>query len=294
KPWRRLVVLFAGPLMNLATAVILFSMIIGQMGGIPVLSDTNEDMQNVIITEVVPNSPADQAGVQVGDILTGVAGQTLESQDAFNTIIIENVDQPVILNFERNGTDIDLSVVPRMNEDAGRPMIGIGYRSAGSFMPITSLSENLKYSVLVTGQQIGALVTLPVRLIQGTIPAEQGRLVGLKGIFDIMGQSVSSDVEAARTNTASPSASSNPFNQPVETLFILASLSISLGIFNLFPFPALDGGRIVFVLPELIFRRRVPHQFENLVHGIGMMLLLAVMIYVNIKDFIDPITNSFP
>jgi regulator of sigma E protease len=80
----------------------------------------------------------------------------------------------------------------------------------------------------------------------------------------------------------------------VQTLFILASLSISLGIFNLFPFPALDGGRIVFVLPELIFRRRVPHQFENLVHGLGMTLLLVVMIYVNVKDFIDPVTNNFP
>jgi len=104
---------------------------------------------------------------------------------------------------------------------------------------------------------------------------------------------VSSDVEVARTNTTT-SSTPNPFNQPVQTLFILASLSISLGIFNLFPFPALDGGRIVFVLPELIFRRRVPHQFENMVHGIGMMLLLAVMIYVNVKDFIDPVTDVFP
>jgi regulator of sigma E protease len=80
----------------------------------------------------------------------------------------------------------------------------------------------------------------------------------------------------------------------VQTLFILASLSISLGIFNLFPFPALDGGRIIFVLPELLFRRRVPHQFENLVHGLGMTLLLIVMIYVNVRDFIDPVTNIFP
>ena len=80
----------------------------------------------------------------------------------------------------------------------------------------------------------------------------------------------------------------------MQTLLILASLSISLGIFNLFPFPALDGGRIIFVLPELIFRRRVPHQFENLVHGIGMTALLLLMIYINLRDFIDPITTKFP
>jgi len=293
-PWKRFIVLIAGPLMNLITAVILFSLIISQMGGIPVISDTSSEATSVLITEVVPNSPADQGGVQVGDILISVAGQPFNNQDALDVIIIENVGQPVNFTFDRNGTEIDLTVVPRMNEEAGRPMIGIGYRSAGSFMPITTFSENIKYSVLVTGQQIEALIKLPIRLIQGSIPAEQGRLVGLKGIFDIMGQSVSNDLEVARTNATTPTSAASPFSQPVDTLFILASLSISLGIFNLFPFPALDGGRIIFLLPELLFRRRVPHEFENLVHGLGMMFLLAVMIYVNVKDFIDPITTSIP
>ena len=293
-PWKRFVVLIAGPLMNLITAVILFSLIISQMGGIPVLSDSNSDAANVLITEVVPNDPADQAGVQVGDILIKAAGQPFKNSDALDTIIIENVGQPVIFTFDRNGTTIDLTVVPRMNESAGRPMIGIGYRPAGSFMPITTFSENIKYSVLVTGQQIEALIKLPIRLIRGSIPAEQGRLVGLKGIFDIMGQSVSTDLEVVRTNATSPASTADPFSKPVATLFILASLSISLGIFNLFPFPALDGGRIVFLLPELLFRRRVPHEFENLVHGLGMMLLLIVMIYVNVKDFIDPAITQLP
>jgi regulator of sigma E protease len=75
----------------------------------------------------------------------------------------------------------------------------------------------------------------------------------------------------------------------VQTLFLIASLSISLGIFNLFPFPALDGGRIVFVLPELIFRRRVPHIVENIVHATGMALLLLLMVYVNVMDFVNPV-----
>jgi regulator of sigma E protease len=117
----------------------------------------------------------------------------------------------------------------------------------------------------------------------------------MKGIFDIMGQSVANDVQTSRANAAaSASAPSSPFDAPVQTLFLIASLSISLGIFNLFPFPALDGGRIIFVIPELLFRRRVPHQFENLVHGLGMTLLLVLMIYINVKDFIDPIKTTFP
>ena len=125
------------------------------------------------------------------------------------------------------------------------------------------------------------------------IPSEQARLIGLKGIFDIMQNSVSNDVESSQKNAAS-SAPVNPYAQPVQTLSLLVSLSLSLGIFNLFPFPALDGGRIIFILPEMLFRRRVPQEFENMVHGIGMVFLLLVMVYINVRDFIDPISTSFP
>ena len=78
------------------------------------------------------------------------------------------------------------------------------------------------------------------------------------------------------------------------TLQIIASLTLTLGIFNLLPFPALDGGRILFVLPELVLHRRVPPQFENLVHAVGFALLLAFMIYINAMDFINPIQIKLP
>ena len=291
-PWKRLVVLFAGPLMNLLTAVIIIGIIISQMGGI-ISRNVEANAQDILITEVVPNSPADQAGLVMGDILLKGDGQALLDGDALEKVITDNVDVSTPFVVLRDGKEITLNITSRMNEQAGRPLIGIGFCLGCEFMPIDTLPKLVKYSVNVTGVQIYSLVTLPVRLIQGTIPAEQGRLVGMKGIFDIMEQSVSNDVEVARTNTNTNTAT-DPFNQPVQTLFILASLSISLGVFNLFPFPALDGGRIVFVLPELLFRRRVPHEFENLVHGLGMTLLLIVMIYVNIKDFIDPITSNLP
>ena len=152
---------------------------------------------------------------------------------------------------------------------------------------MATLGENIQYSLQYTGFQIRALVTLPVQLLRGTVAPEQGRLVGLKGIFDMMKQSVANDVEAS--NAPSTSTSSGPLDKPVQTLFLIAALSISLGIINLFPFPALDGGRILFVLPELIFRRRVSPQLENLVHGMGMAFLLLLMIYINVMDFVNPI-----
>jgi regulator of sigma E protease len=135
------------------------------------------------------------------------------------------------------------------------------------------------------------LVSLPAQMIRGSMDSEQSRLVGLKGIFDVMQQTVSRDVEAT---TSAPAASADPLDQPVRTLELIASLSISLGLFNLFPFPALDGGRILFILPELIFRRRVSPQLENLVHGMGMAFLLLLMIYINVMDFVNPINVTLP
>lgn len=293
-PWKRLFVLSAGPIMNLITAVLVISVIINQVGGIIVSPPADyTGPREILITEVVPNSPAEQAGVMMGDVLLKGAGQPLNGAGDLEAVVTTNINKPTVFVVLRDGKEIELTITPLMNEQAGRPMIGVGYCGGCEFQPITSVAENLKYSVQFTGAQIYGLITLPVRLIQGVIPPEQGRLVGLKGIFDIMSQSVSNDVEASQSQPAT-AQQSNPYNAPVQTLSIIAILSISLGVLNLFPFPALDGGRILFVLPELIFRRRVPHQFENLVHGLGMTLLIAVMIYINVRDFIDPVTTAFP
>jgi regulator of sigma E protease len=66
-------------------------------------------------------------------------------------------------------------------------------------------------------------------------------------------------------------------------------ISLSLGIFNLFPIPALDGGRIMLILPEILIRRRVPPQFENMLHLVGFAVLILLLIYINIQDFVNPI-----
>jgi len=66
-------------------------------------------------------------------------------------------------------------------------------------------------------------------------------------------------------------------------------ISLSLGIFNLLPIPALDGGRILFVLTEIVFHRRVPPQYENVIHLVGFTMLIILMIYINLLDFINPV-----
>jgi regulator of sigma E protease len=280
-PWKRLAVLFAGPLMNLLTAVLIYSIIFGRVG-VP-------DSSRVLVSSVSEGGPAAQAGFEYGDIFISGNGQTIGSFDELRVIVDANEDKPVTFLVDRRGEQVELTAVPEMNPEAERIMIGVGL--GVPFKAPSSPVETLKLGAQYTYLSVRTLIALPAQMIRGTLDSEQSRLVGLKGIFDVLKQTVSHDVEAS-TTTAPVSA--DPLDQPVRTLELLASLSISLGLFNLFPFPALDGGRILFVLPELIFRRRVSPQVENLVHGMGMAFLLLLMIYINVMDFVNPINVTIP
>jgi regulator of sigma E protease len=88
--------------------------------------------------------------------------------------------------------------------------------------------------------------------------------VGYKGMFDI-------------------------YQQIREPLWFFMVISMSLGIFNLFPIPALDGGRILFTLPEILLRRRIPPRYENAIHFVGFAMLLLLLIYINLQDFLNPV-----
>ncbi|HEX2996244.1 MAG TPA: M50 family metallopeptidase [Anaerolineales bacterium] len=280
-PWKRLAVLVAGPAMNLITAVLIFSLIFNRVG-IP-------DASRVLVSSVVPDGPAEQAGFQQDDIFISGNGQSIGSYEDLRTIVDANDGKPVKFLVDRHGQQVELTATPLMNDQEQRVMIGVGlgvpFKAPDS--PLETLSLGAQYTYL----NIQGLLALPAQMIRGNLSEEESRLVGFKGIYDILHQTVSRDVQ---TSTAAAPASSDPMDQPIRTLQLIASLSISLGLFNLFPFPALDGGRIIFVLPELIFRKRVPPQFENMVHAAGMLVLLALMVYINVMDFVKPISIQIP
>ena len=88
---------------------------------------------------------------------------------------------------------------------------------------------------------------------------------------------------------ATQTGASSALPPSYDTLLIVASLSVSLGIINLFPIPALDGGRILFTLPEVLFRRRIPADKENIVNGVAMLLLIALMLFINGRELLAKI-----
>jgi regulator of sigma E protease len=284
-PWKRLFVLFAGPVMNLLTAVLIYSLIFNQVG-IP-------DATRVSVSSVSEDGPAAQAGFQAGDIFISGNGQRITNYEELRAIVDASEGKPVVFLVDRNGEQIELTTTPQLTsleDGTERIMIGVGLGSP--FKAPESPMETLSLGAQFTWQNIRMLIALPAQMIRGSLDSEESRLIGLKGIFDVLQQTVSRDVEAASTPAATTSTS--PIDRPIMTLNLIASLSVSLGLFNLFPFPALDGGRIIFVLPELIFRKRVPPQFENMVHAAGMAFLLLLMIYINVMDFINPVNITIP
>lgn len=279
-PWRKLGVLFAGPLMNLLTGLIVFLFL--------VRVDGYHDMSRVQLAEIASNSPAEASGMREGDVVLFAAGQAVTDFDTLSGIINAHLDQPVEFVLQRGEETLTVTATPRSQPPKGEGAVGI--RMSEFVMPVETWGDTFRYAAISVHDQVRALLLLPAKLLRGTLAPEEGRFIGMKGIYDIFNLTVSSDVES-RDLASFPEESQPP---TFSTLYLVATLTISIGIFNLFPFPALDGGRILFVIPEIAFSRRVPQQFENAVHAAGMILLLLLMLYINVMDFIDPLVIPQP
>ena len=283
-PWKRLGVLFAGPLMNLLTAIVVTSVLIAQTGvGVP---------GKVLIENVTENSPAQQAGIQANDVLVAVSGTPVSTLDEAKALIRAGIDKPLEMTLERSGKQITITATPLSSRPAEQGALGVGLsyprRSA-------TIGEIIGGGFVYTGMQAAAILYMPIGLIQGAIAPSDARLIGMKGIYDIFGQAVQRDTQS-RQQPATPAAPGEPqAAQPTNyILSLIAMLSISLAVFNLLPIPALDGGRILFTLPEILFRRRIPYKLENVINGVAMLLLIALMIFINAMDFINPVNIKLP
>jgi len=271
-PWARLAVLFGGPVMNLATGILLFSIVYSQVGA-PVFS-------KVLIAGVVENTPAHRAGIQAGDIVVSIDGEPIDHTRKLRKMVRSHLDQEIEITLQRGDELIVTKATPRSNPPENQGELGIGMTN-----PIQKVSwaGTLPASVQTGYEQIYQLITLPGSLIRGEISPEAGRMVGVVGIYSIFDQINELDAEDA-------AAASQP--EPLfglNTVYFMATISIALGITNLLPIPALDGGRILFVLPEILFRRRIPAQYENMIHLIGFAALILLMIYITAQDIINPI-----
>jgi len=281
-PWTRLAVLFAGPLMNLLLGVLVFSLLFHQMG-VP-------DYSQVQITDILPDSPAARAGIQVRDMVLRANDTPIHDPAQLRQIIYSNLDRPIEFTLSRGGAVLHLTATPSSARTEEEGALGIAMGPA--LVPARSVLQIVGYGSLAVYGQTRALILLPAQMLRGQINSQDSRFIGLKGIYDLFGQAVSRDVRSREMPPATVPSEAQP--PTFFTLQLIGILTVSLGVFNLFPIPALDGGRILFVIPELLLRRRVPPNLENIVHAVGMALLLAFMLYVNVMDFLDPAVIGLP
>lgn len=265
-PWRRILIYLGGPLMNLLTAwviaVLLFT------SGVP--------MMRTVVTDVAPGSPAEEAQIQPGDIPIAVAGQPVEDPMELSTLIQEHLGEPVEITLQRGEDIVRVTLTPRVNPPEGQGSIGVVI--AGE--PITDTLKRYAFpEAIARGTSyfvsMGVMTALlPVYAIRLGLPFEQARPVGIIGISQIAEQSVN---ESLQQNALYP------------FLNLVIMLSVSLGIFNLLPIPALDGGRILFSLIEGLRGKALTPQLQERIHFVALMVMLVLFVAITILDIVMPV-----
>lgn len=251
KVWQRMAVIAAGPIMNILLAAVLF-MGVFVFVGIPVQGTEN------VVGSLVQGKPAEQAGIQPGDRITSVNGQPTIDWEALTREIHARPQETIKLTVEREGQAQELQITTEQDTATGYGMIGIAPDVV--YQP-TSVGEAARYGLQRTYEFTKYIIIALVEMITGEIPADVG---GPVAIAKVIG-------DGAEQGWA-------------DLLGLTGVLSIQLGLLNLFPIPALDGSRLVFLFVEGVRGKPLNPDKENFIHLIGFVLLLAVMLAITYRD----------
>ncbi len=230
------------------------------------------------IAAVYPDSPAMTAGLETGDIILAAEEVRADNTMTLREIVDSHAGREMELLVLRNGEELTVTLVPRRPgefDPANDGPIGVGLTAAtgGERVgrgPIEAAASSLDFM----WQNISLYGRLPGMLLSGEISPQEARPVSVVGISQIAGQ-------------AAESSASSGSLYPILTM--AAFINIALGLTNLLPIPALDGGRILFVIIEAVRGRRIEPERESMVHIIGMLVLLGLMVLLIFQDIVNPI-----
>ncbi len=250
KPWRRFLIVIMGAAFNLILGLIIVSFIL-----IPQKSFTS-----TVVAEFTENSKSEQSGLQIDDKIIEVDGRkiftTYDLSYAFTNVKNGKIDMVV----KRNGEKTELRDVTFNSEKEN----GITYLE-------------VDFKVYGIKKTVGSYIKQTVDTAISYCAVVWRSLIDLiSGKYGISAMSGPVGVTVAIGSVAKVSL--------LDVLPIMALITINLGIFNLLPLPALDGGRLLFILIEMIFRKPVPQKYEAIVHAVGFAILLAFMLFITAKD----------
>lgn len=270
--WQQAIVLLAGILMNFIFAWILLTVSYGMGVARPITELPPNAMvsdQAIVILNVSPDSPAAEAGFTAGDKVIAGNGEALENADAFRLLTASSegsVSITVERKLEESVVTQEIEVTPIFNEGLDKPIIGVYTEDIGIVKtPVgTSIWQGLKDTGLMTRNVAVAFGSLIRDTFVGK--AELDTLTGPVGLVGIVG-------DAHRLGI-------------VYLLTLTALISINLAVLNVIPFPALDGGRILFLLIEKIKGSRIKPAVFNGLNAAGFILLIGLMVAVTVSDII--------
>ena len=212
-PWKRIAVFIAGPAMNFLVAIILYIAIYASLSYLP-------DRTHVQLLDVVDGTPADVAGLQAGDMVFRVDDEPINSTLELRTIIYSNLGNPLDISYERDGVLTTTTLTPLLNPGENG---AVGIYMAPATKPFNFLAA-IPEGFVSTYEYCRELFSMIGNLITGQIPAEEGRLLGFKGMYDLYSEIRDESIPGTPVYT-------NIFSY-------LIMITISLGLFNLLPIPA--------------------------------------------------------
>lgn len=259
--WARISVVVAGPLFNFILAFVLSIVLIAVCGyDSPRISDFSEE------------SPAKEAGVQTGDIITGYNGHKIYN---FREVLVytqfNQTGEDITLTVDRDGEELQYQFSPMETESGYLMGIYAGAREKGNALTV------LKYSALELRYYIKTTFLSLEYLVSGRLGLDN--LSGPVGIVSMMSDTIDEAKESAEGDT-----SVAIINVILNMVNFCIMLSANLGVMNLLPFPALDGGRTILLLVEAFFKKKMSADKEALVNAIGFMLLVGLMVVVMFQD----------
>lgn len=254
----RIFILLAGVTMNFLLAVSITAFLLSR--GII------EQTPRVRIEKVVSQSPAEAAGLLVGDVIKSVGEVRPTKPEMVVAAVNAHKGETVVFSVDRKGTMMRISMIPRVNPPAGQGAIGVQLNNYERHVyPWREIPwKSVEVTFTRAYQMLSSMGDMFVRLITGkTVKSEE--VSGPVGIAKVVGDSMKYGWEAV--------------------LEIVSILSLNLALLNVLPFPALDGGRILFVVIEKFGKKTRP-AVERMIHQIGMMILLGLLLLITVNDIL--------
>ncbi len=255
KPWKRIIILVSGAGMNVLLGFVIL------LGLVTTSAITNDGIASVVVDSVVPEAQVAEF-LQPGDRITAINGNSVHIKRDVSFELAQNGGEDAEITFKRNGEKITKTFMP-MKQTAED---GTEYYLVGFNVRIDDISIGgvLRETFFQTVWMVKTIFISLGMLFSGE--AGVGDLSGPVGVVSAM-------------NTVAK-------NGLLEFLFFAAFLAVNIGVMNLLPIPALDGGRTLFVIFEMIFRKPVPRDKEGIIHFVGFALLILLMLYATYNDII--------